>query len=779
MGKSKAIRASVRDLADLCEGAGMRRPTVLNVTFRRSLARGAAADFPGGTVYLDEEESQLDAARHPVLTVLINSLARVRSVAAKTGASYEVVILDEWVSILEMLGGDLVSGELRLEILRRLTEMLRLARAVVVSDALLDEASLRVLAELLQLPPGEMGRRGPSARSEGVCAPPTRVSLVHYTHPIHADHTFHAYGSEQAWEQQLLAAAMRPSAGAVVVPCMTKAAALRLSDRIRRACPSRRVIVYVAGGERDLQHDMEHIHRVWREADVLIYSPVITAGCSFEVRGHFDECFLYAYQGTASPRSALQMVFRVRDLAARRIHVWVARGQDGWADAEAALRDSRDAGAAAAGWKGPPAGAGVLQPASLLRTHDALMLCHALREAERNRCFALTFWRLVHQTGARIVGSSSSSSSHGSAHHEATTPAAQLDIVRRLTARTTEALIERQMAVPACRDWQLDDLERRGLLSWCEPPLPQFEAGAAAAPPFAQEHPPDEWHVLFLQRLVVQAGWPGGAEALSSTKPRAIEAAVREAVASVLVLGSIRALVSQTLASCSEVWWTPGHDSLLQPLLVGITRQDSAGEQQQQQQDPAAIVLYVHTQSCRMTRNDLESDVAVRAVFGWAVADLMRQLPRVSSVRCIVTSADASVVWRGHFVPAPRLPDRASAGVLRAFDFERCRPVPLACWDPADPALTFDPAAHVDHVLAGEAAQGQQQHAAATPARVFAIRPVDPTAVPIFGGTWTDPRSMLQALLHNRSPHALWFETAEAAPVAIRCRPLVGVVVSS
>lgn len=756
MGKSKAIRASVRDLGELCEGAGQRRPTVLNVTFRRSLARGAAADFPGGTVYLDEEEPQLDAARHPVLTILINSLGRVRAVAAprKFGSagcavSYEVVILDEWVSILEMLGGDLLDGACRLGILRVLSDVLRLARAVIVSDALLDEASLRVLSVLLGRP------ARPPLRSDN-------VRLVHYTHPIHADHTFLPYPSERDWETALLSSV---AGGArVVVPCMTKAAALRLGQRLSAATgPSRNVLVYVAGGDRDLQSDMENIHRVWAETDVLVYSPVITAGCSFEVRGHFSECFLYAYQGTASPRSALQMVFRVRDLAARRIHVWVARAEDGWADA------ARAVAGLAGGHHSETAGESAVTAPPLLAAHDELMRCHGLREAERRHCFALAFWRLVHQTGARISGTANPAD-----------PGTQLALVDSLTSRAAGAIEQVRRSVPEERPWQMDDLEREGLLEWCggdcegEAALPYVPG----APPFAQEHDPAVWHTLFLRRLVVQAGWAPEQETEAAREevltPRRIDEEVRAAVASVLVLGRVRPLVQEILGSGAPVRWLPGLDGLLQPLLVADGPQGTS------------TVVYLHTQSTRLSWNDLESDVCVRAVFGWAVADIMRCPAPASRVRCIVASADASSVWVRTFA-LPGSSGRPSEGILRAFDYERCLPrrLPLRL----EAATTWDPARHVAHVSAGERRVGEQAEsdfacslrsrqlvsgAPTSPPSVHAIRPIDPAAGGSIGQTWTDHTTMLRALVHGAASHALWFETPDAEPVAIRCRPLVG-----
>lgn len=417
MGKSKAIRSAITKC-----GAGN---TVLNVTFRRSLARGAAAELPGGSVYLDEPvDVSFTADTHPVLTILVNSLMRVRDLDKHP---YKILILDEWVSILEMLGADIIDGRQRFLIIRILCELFAAARAVVVSDALLDQESLVILRNLLD------------ASSEVA----TEVTLLNYEHKNHAEYTYVSYSSIAAWSAKLLASVVEHKRR-IVVPCMTKAFALRLDAQIRAIAPDLRILTYVAGSEHDMVQHMAEINRVWSEVDVLIYSPVITAGCSFEVRGHFDECFLYAYQGTASVRSALQMTFRVRDLTHKTIHVYINRAGH-WVD----------------GFACPTYPALVpTTPIVGWFVHDAILALHHAREFDRTHCFMSSFWKLAAQSGVKLV------SADGSVGGEAVDRAIQ-ERIEANNAHTRQVVTTHNLKLKP-RPLSSTDLLRARSVEWLE-----------------------------------------------------------------------------------------------------------------------------------------------------------------------------------------------------------------------------------------------------------------------------------------------------------------------
>jgi hypothetical protein len=729
MGKSKAIRASVR----ACSPA----PTVLNLTFRRSLARGAAADFPDGAVYLDlPGVDAFDARRYPVLTILVNSLARVRVSAS---ARYDVVILDEWVSILEMLGGTLIDGSQRIEILRVLLDAIHFARAVIVGDALLDAPSIRILGLCL------------SASPVG-----SHVTLQHYTFANHADHDYIAYGTEDAWTQALLRAIRERRR--VVVPCMTKAQALRLHTLLvtKERVPESRILTYVAGGEHDLVHHMANLHQLWRNADIVIYSPVITAGCSFEERGHFDECFLYAFQGTASARSALQMTFRVRDLVSRRIHVWVARGRTGWADAfhASALADRLLARKRPGGVTGEAAPVSLVHPApepaaalacssiaslsahtrSMLAVHDAVMRAATERVIEAEQCFPLTFWRLVAQTGVRVCRAESFPAG-------GLTPEDQIALRKALTQRVATQLAAFREAggVRPTRPWQASDLEAHGGVVWQdpewsetrhEPPHPL----AAQHDRIATEFDPAEWQAAYMSALV--AGWTRESnEVSSSSRTELRDQAELLAASATMASGERWASVLCGFTSDDFLPMDRLASAAMKPLAVCASR-----------------VVFM-TALMRLERDDVLDRLAVSAAFGWAVHRVMtgaEGIHATASVDILVCNADASIIF-------------ARRATMNAQElFARMDPetfLPRALPSFMDRARDFDPRMQL-------AARGHHSLSS-----VFAIRPIDPTLPPLHEGSWTHPLSMLQAFCTGAT-HALVFTAPDAQPIAVRCSPM-------
>jgi hypothetical protein len=137
---------------------------------------------------------------------------------------------------------------------------------------------------------------------------------------------------------------------------------------------------------------MRDIHAHWSTADVLVYSPVITAGCSFELP-HFDEVFFYGCAGVGSVRSAIQMLARVRDVSAKTVHVYLAKTQGTYRPVNVKVPESMHR-----------------TPASRKNHKECYVdLLRLLEEHQvtENACaqhaFAYYFWVLVRHSGAQIV----------------------------------------------------------------------------------------------------------------------------------------------------------------------------------------------------------------------------------------------------------------------------------------------------------------------------------------------------------------------------------------
>ncbi len=291
MGKSKAIREAVRKLPD--------DATILVITFRRSLA-WSSAHLLGrdSSIYQEELQSSLYETAQPVLTVVINSLARCKG-------EWDYVIIDEVVSVVDAICSSTIDPARRISILSTLGRLLDAAKRIVIADAALEPAT----TDFILCSAGMRYTLG------------SELSVTDYTHRNHSDYVFRPMHTLDAWLDVLDGEVA--SGRNVVIPCMTKNMALSLSRRFKDSGYVTQC--YVAGMDPNiLSTHMGNVHEHWTRVQVLIFSPVITAGVSYEL-DHFDTCFLYAMPGLGTPRSAMQMVSRVRNYRSKRVYVYIHR----------------------------------------------------------------------------------------------------------------------------------------------------------------------------------------------------------------------------------------------------------------------------------------------------------------------------------------------------------------------------------------------------------------------------------------------------------------------
>lgn len=678
MGKSKAIRAMVNRLEPA---------SVLNVTFRRSLARGAAASLgPQSKVYLDEPEApHFQADTHPVLTILINSLLRVN---AKKGGGYKVLILDEWVSILEMLGSDIIDDAKRVHISDLLTEIARGASTIVVSDALLDTYSLVALRKMLDM---------------DVIA--TDVILLEFLHRNHSDYHYHEHLKEGEWMDELERMVLLQRKR-VVVPCMTKSFALKLTERLQKHLPPDRILCYVAGSDHDMVHHMAEIDRVWVGKDVVIYSPVITAGCSFEVRAHFDACFLYAYQGTASVRSAVQMLSRVRDLHSKQIHIYMAKCPQKLLDSDLVVSKLLATNPA-------------LDPAISRNLHDATLVMRAVRAVDRVYCFRSAFWKLAARCGVQCHIKSQQASAE-----EVT------ELVDRIVGEMQKG------GVKPLRNVEMADLFRLGVDYHPHPVWEKCEgitlsstttSATSTYVNAAQDLAETVWHESWLKLVAhpEQSGTQpssGSSSASTSTPPQLVAIMRHIARQLPVILEQISPGAEWTIDPIGEL--LPHVHPLLRP--AAATRD---------------TILYVLTSNSGISREDLFGAAAVRAHLAAALWCIMGKGNSQQAMRIIIANGTLTRfrLRKGVFISP-------STALERLIHADRV-PIDVAM----QPSYLYEYRAEPSGRL-GKRGFDKERHIRSRALQsidpeesmtVLAIRPTDPTIMPIS----TDPHeTTIQAL---------------------------------
>ena len=103
----------------------------------------------------------------------------------------------------------------------------------------------------------------------------------------------------------------------------TKKFVLDLAKHAAARCPRATVVVHHAGDASDALSD---VHTLWKTADLLAYSPSVTAGVSFEL-DHFDVLYGNFVKSMFTPgvEISLQQLFRVRSLREGTMTIWYSR----------------------------------------------------------------------------------------------------------------------------------------------------------------------------------------------------------------------------------------------------------------------------------------------------------------------------------------------------------------------------------------------------------------------------------------------------------------------
>ena len=141
------------------------------------------------------------------------------------------------------------------------------------------------------------------------------------------DRSYHMTSVRDDWLSQLAHIAGGSKRSRIVVAtnsldcCRTVAEMIRQSpDEYLKKC---NVKVYTSEtGELEKRSAFMDVHSSWGDADILIYSPTVGAGISFELR-RFDALFGFCSAGSTTAETFVQLLNRVRDIRHNDAYVYV------------------------------------------------------------------------------------------------------------------------------------------------------------------------------------------------------------------------------------------------------------------------------------------------------------------------------------------------------------------------------------------------------------------------------------------------------------------------
>lgn len=287
MGKTKALTTYITNHF----GDTLRPKVIRIVSFRQTFSGNIKEKFPEFTLYSDV----VGALTQPRLIVQVESLWRLRI----TETPPDLLVLDECESIFEQFDSGLLRGNFN-ECFAKFQYMMRHAKHVVCMDAGLTNRTFRVLRAMRD--------------KEDV--------LYHYnTYANAINDTYYITSDKARWLGVLYSAVA--DGDNIAVPMSSVAEARVLEANLCKKYPAKRIKLYSADTlASEKREHFANVDAYWSELDILIYTPTVSAGVSFE-RKHFNKIFGYFTDKSCPVETCIQMIGRIRDVASHEHYICI------------------------------------------------------------------------------------------------------------------------------------------------------------------------------------------------------------------------------------------------------------------------------------------------------------------------------------------------------------------------------------------------------------------------------------------------------------------------
>lgn len=269
---------------------------IVMVSFRRTFSSEMASRFE--SLGMDDYRAKSGPIAFHRLLIQVESLHRID--ASRPPGRF-VLVLDESESIAGQFSAP--------------TNGKDLYKCMAIFEALMHTAETVVCLD------GFLGRR--TQRMLDVYRPdvPHQVHLNTWTPTAREAPTDIHYPDKNVWSQAVLEAAADAAENPIVVYANSKKTLDALYADIQRLHPHLRVRLYTSDPESPIG-DLSDVNRAWSEAQVVMYTPTISAGVSFD-RARFTKSFGYFTPRSCDYTTAAQMMSRVRHYATRENHLHV------------------------------------------------------------------------------------------------------------------------------------------------------------------------------------------------------------------------------------------------------------------------------------------------------------------------------------------------------------------------------------------------------------------------------------------------------------------------
>uniref|UniRef100_A0A6C0LJW5 Replication origin-binding protein domain-containing protein n=1 Tax=viral metagenome TaxID=1070528 RepID=A0A6C0LJW5_9ZZZZ len=306
MGKSKQLIAHIKSINT--EENPIK--SILIVSFRRAFTEEFLGKFNTGDRrtgldkifnrkledYKTIKDQHITKDTHPFVMVQIESFHRIRS-------AYDTVILDESESIYEQFSSSTVKQTSLITI--NFMRIIRKAKRVICMDAYLDTRTVENTNRYRGENKTNIKFSVNTFKNQGV-----KSDTGQYTYNI-GYCTNHFY--------KLITEALE-AGKKIVILSNTRDKLNAYSKVIAKAFPDLDIQSYTALSKQLDKQELKDVNYNWSQYDVVMYSPTITAGISYE-KVHFDQVFCLFSNMSCNVLSCMQMIGRVRNVGDKLVHI--------------------------------------------------------------------------------------------------------------------------------------------------------------------------------------------------------------------------------------------------------------------------------------------------------------------------------------------------------------------------------------------------------------------------------------------------------------------------
>lgn len=305
MGKTKKLREYI----DTYFNRGLRDPCIRFISFRQTFSSNIKEKFDDFILYSDVKGPLVQ----PRLIVQVESLWRLDIYEGMEPP--DLLVLDECESIFEQFDSGLLKNFA--DCFGKFAYLLRYSKHVVCMDANVGDRTYRILDRMrgLTKPVNNAGDNTGAAD----------YIYHHNKYKNATGDTYYVTSDTTPWLGLLYSCIEADERVAIPINSleMGKIIAASLADK----WPNKRIKLY--SSETPMSEKCEHFSNVdlyWKQYDVLIYTPTVSAGVSFEEH-HFDKIFGYFTDMSCPAETCVQMIGRIRAVKDRQYYICIqARG---------------------------------------------------------------------------------------------------------------------------------------------------------------------------------------------------------------------------------------------------------------------------------------------------------------------------------------------------------------------------------------------------------------------------------------------------------------------